>query len=137
MLTKFFVYLRVGPALSVGLRYALLVGGVAFVALTLFASLFVPEDDELKYKHSPAWRRESQTLTGQRDDAPTVRVPIPKEMNTYYNSLMDNAAAAQLNDDLCDRLDVVHEVGSLCGTDSELDDYDGGGVGSGQQRRIV
>jgi len=131
MLTKFFVYLRVGPVLFTGLKYALLVGGIAFVALTVFASLFIPVDDELRYRNSSAWRRESQTLTA-RDTAPTIRVPIPasivagKEMNTYYNSLLDGdgAAAARLNDDLCDRLDVVHEVRSLrssC-TGSEDDD---------------
>ncbi|XP_050061505.1 scavenger receptor class B member 1-like isoform X2 [Aphis gossypii] len=140
MLTKFFVYLRVGPALFVGLKYALLVGGVAFVALTVIASLFIPIDDELRYRNSSAWRRESQTLTGgggpQRDATPTIRVPIPvaaaaaagKEMNTYYNSLLDGdgAAAARLNDDLCSRLEVVHEVTSLRGscTESEFDDDD-------------
>lgn len=133
MLNKFFLYLRVGPAVLVGLKYTLLVGGVAFVALTAFASLFIPIDDELRYRNSSAWRRESQTLTA-RDTAPTIRVPIPaavvagKEMNTYYNSLLDGdrAAAARLNDDLCDRLEVVHEVRSLrssC-TGSEDDDDD-------------
>ncbi|MCV5004470.1 hypothetical protein OFM39_32955, partial [Escherichia coli] len=76
MLNKFFVYLRVGPAVLVGLKYALLVGGLAFVALTVFASLFIPVDDELRYRNSSSWRRESQTLT-TRDTTPTIRVPIP------------------------------------------------------------
>jgi len=139
MLTKFFVYLRVGPILSVACQYALLVGGVAFVALAVFASLFVPAgdgDDDLKRRDPSAWRRESQTLTG-RYDAPTIRVPVPKEMNTYYNSLLnDPAAAAQLNDDLCDRLGVVHEVGSPSGTDSEFC-YDDDDDDERQRRRII
>lgn len=121
MLLKFFVYLRIGPVLSVACQYALLVGGVAFIALTVFASLFIPGDnrgdDEMKRRDPATWRRESQTLTG-RCDAPTIRVPVPKEMNTYYNSLLDDVA--QLNDDLCDRLGVVHEIGSPSGTDSEF-----------------
>ncbi|CAI6355260.1 unnamed protein product [Macrosiphum euphorbiae] len=133
MLTKFFVYLRVGPVFFDGLKYALLVGGVAFVALTVFASLFIPVDDKLRHRNSSAWRRESQTLT-TRDTTPTIRVPIPaavvagKEMNTYYKLLLDRdgGAAAQDNDDLCYRLDVVHETRSLrssC-TGSEDDDED-------------
>ncbi|XP_015379121.1 PREDICTED: scavenger receptor class B member 1-like isoform X1 [Diuraphis noxia] len=133
MLNKFFVYLRVGPVVLVALKYALLVGGVAFIALTVLASLFIPIDDELRYRNSSAWRRESQTLTA-RDSTPTIRMPIPaaavagKEMNTYYNSMLDGdgAAAARLNDDLCSRLDVVHEVRSLrssC-TGSEFEDED-------------
>jgi len=134
MLNKFFVYLRVGPVVVVSLKYTLLVGGVAFIALTIFASLFIPIDDELRYRNSSAWRRESQTLTS-RDSTPTIRMPIPaaavaagKEMNTYYNSMLDGdgAAAARLNDDLCSRLDVVHEVRSLrssC-TGSEYEDDD-------------
>lgn len=137
MLTKFFVYLRVGPALSVGFQYALLVGGVAFIALTVIASLYIPVDDEMRFSNATAWRRESQTLTGGGQPyAPTVRVPMPasmrpaKEMNTYYNSLLDgtgaDAAAARLNDDLCGRLDAVREVadsftGSEYGDDEEDD----------------
>lgn len=133
MLNKFFVYLRVGPVVLVALKYALLIGGVAFIALTILAYLFIPIDDELRYRNSSAWRRESQTLTA-RDSTPTIRMPIPaaavagKEMNTYYNSMLDGdgAAAARLNDDLCSRLDVVHEVRSLrssC-TGSEYEDDD-------------
>lgn len=134
MLNKFFVYLRVGPALTTGLQYAMLVGGAAFIALTVIAALFVPEDDELRYSNTPAWRRESQTLTGQHCGAPTIRVPVPvaatagkaKEMNTYYNSLLSDGAAERLNDDLCDRLEVLHEVRSYggSGTESEFEDYD-------------
>lgn len=139
MLVKFYMYLRAGPVVLFVLEYALLVGGVAFVALTVIASVYIPEDDELKYRNSAAWRRESQTLTG----TPTIRVPVPaaataaKEMNTYYSSLTDATgggggggarAAVKLNDQLCDRLEVVHEVSSLrgssCCTDSEFDDDD-------------
>lgn len=136
MLTKFFVYLRVGPALFTALEYALLVGGVAFIALTVIASLYIPEDDELRYAQPSAWRRESQTLTGGGggQTTPTIRIgPVPaapKEMNTYYNSLLDGDGAAdataRLNDDLCGRLEVVHEVASLrdsC-TESEFEDDD-------------
>ncbi|XP_025412852.1 scavenger receptor class B member 1-like isoform X2 [Sipha flava] len=138
MLTKFFVYLRVGPALFIALQYAMMVGGVAFIALTVFSSLFIPEDDELKFSGSSAWRRESQTLTGHRGGGgmPIIRVPVPaaavaaaKEMNTYYCSPQVDLAAARLNDDLCGRLDVVHEVSSLrdgssTGSDYEDDDDD-------------
>ncbi|VVC45242.1 Hypothetical protein CINCED_3A005523 [Cinara cedri] len=134
MLTKFFVYLRVGPVLFTVLQYGLLVGGVAFIALTVITSLFIPVDDELRYASSSAWRRESQTLTGQQaHGAPTIRVPVPvpaaKEMNTYYSSLLDvdgdgpgGAAAAKLNGELCSWLEVVHETRDSC-TESEFE-YD-------------
>lgn len=139
MLTKFYVYLRAGPVLFAGLEYALLVGGFAFIALAVVASLYIPVDDELRYVDPSAWRRESQTLTGAADDggAPTVRVPVPaaavKELTTYYDSLLmadGGDAAARLNDDLCGRLDVVHEVRTPADsrTESECDDdddYDG------------
>lgn len=138
MLSKFFVYLRVGPTFFLTLQYVMLVGGVAFVALTVFSSLFIPEDEELKFSGSSAWRRESQTLTGHRGSGgggcgtPIIRVPMPaeavaagKEMNTYYCSPQaEMAAAARLNDDLCGRLDVVHEVSSLRGGSCTGSDYD-------------
>lgn len=131
MLTKFFVYLRVGPVLFMVIKYALLVGGVAFIALMVIASLCIPVDDEMRYSNSSAWRRESQTLTGHANGhhagtPKTVHVPIPvaadggtpaKEMNTYYNSLLNSddggsAEAVKLNKDLCGRLEVLHEVRS-------------------------
>lgn len=149
MLTKFFVYLRVGPVLNVGLRYTMLVGGAAFIALTIIAALFIPEDDELRFRNSSEWRRESQTLTGPYCDAPngpysdtpTVSVPVPavagpkaKEMNTYYNSLLDGGAANRLNGDLCNRLEVVHEIQSYGGscTESEFEEDD-----DDENKRIV
>lgn len=132
MLFKFFVYLRVGPVVFMVLEYGLLVGGIAFIALTIITSLFIPMDDELLYAKSSAWRRESQTLTGQQTahGTPTIRVPVPvaaaKEMNTYYSSLLDvdgDGAAGRLNSDLCNRLEVVHETRDSC-TESEYDDDD-------------
>ncbi|XP_050438668.1 scavenger receptor class B member 1-like isoform X2 [Adelges cooleyi] len=128
MLTKFFVYLRVGPVVFTGLEYSLLVGGVAFIALTVIASLYIPEDDELKFRQSSAWRRESQTLTRQQEcGAVTSRRTSAtggKEMNTYYNSLLDGGAVTdRLNASLCERLEVVNETmsPSSC-TESEDED---------------
>lgn len=147
MLTKFFVYLRIGPVLFAGLEYALLVGGFAFIALAVVASLYIPVDDEMRYGDPSAWRRESQTLTaaaGGDDDcggAPTVRVPMPaavKELTTYYDSLLDGGNAARLNDDLCSRLDVVHEVRTPADsrTESECDDFDDDDDDDGRQMAV-
>lgn len=128
MLLKFFVYLRLGPIVFDVLEYGMLIGGVAFIAFAVFASLFIPEDDDLgQYaQQEAAWRRKSETLTGvitatiqnigaemtvtRRASAGNAAM---KEMNTYYNSLLDPEETQKLNSSLCQRLDVVRETGSI------------------------
>lgn len=130
MLFKVFLFVRVGPTLFTVLQYGLLVCGLAFIALAIFTSLFIPADDGLRYSKSSAWRRESQSLTGQHvPKTPAIRVSAKasanREMKTYYSSLLDvddDTPATKLNSDLCNRLRVVDETSNSC-TESEYD-YD-------------
>ncbi|XP_050529375.1 scavenger receptor class B member 1-like isoform X2 [Daktulosphaira vitifoliae] len=130
MLLKFFIYLRVGPIVFDVLEYGLLIGGVAFIAFAVFASLFIPEEDDLaKYAQEAAWRRKSETLTGvitQHSGETTVTRRASagnamKEMNTYYNSLLDPEETQKLNSSLCQRLDVVRETAMTNGGCTDLE----------------
>ncbi|XP_014254446.1 scavenger receptor class B member 1-like isoform X2 [Cimex lectularius] len=90
MAFKFYLYLTLGPILQVVTTYLLLIGGVAFILLSLASAVLIPKlnlTSSNRAPHADADWRSELPLAKKRCPGPSSQ-PNNKEMELYYCSLL-------------------------------------------------
>lgn len=106
MNTKFYIYLTLGPILQVLATYLFLVGGVAFILLSLASALLIPKinlissnrgntnngNANLRNAHNEDWAVDMSTglASNKKRHPPSLskKNSTSKEMDLYYCSLL-------------------------------------------------
>lgn len=109
IITRFYIYLKVAPIAQTISIYLFLVGGVAFILLSLASAICIPKDLKVN-QNSSTWRddtlpqdkiikeKNKQIVKDMKKDA--------KEMEVYYCSFL----SSKVTEDELDRLSSFEEL---------------------------
>lgn len=107
VLTRFYIYLRIAPIAQTLFTYLFLIGGVAFILLSLASAFCIPKN----IKHADTnntWRDDAlrQEMLPKDINAKTSKdnTNNAKEMEVYYCSLLTPSSNKDESDETLERL---------------------------------
>lgn len=107
VLTRFFIYLRIAPIAQTIFTYLFLIGGVAFILLSLASVFCIPKNMKLS-EANDAWRDDALKQETLQKENNKKRLKDTtnnaKEMEVYYCSLLTPSSDKEENDESLDRL---------------------------------
>lgn len=113
LISKFYFYLKIGPALQTFFIYFLLISGIASILLSIAASCYVNRDQDTSPNFR--WRQTNEMVASQAQHQENKKklyqndVPSSKEMETYYCSLLTTTDEKDLQNDLLKRLEDTED----------------------------